>query len=135
MKRDLPSAATIAAYARRPAATPVVEPFSERAQVMIPRTWYAAILGHMKRGELVSMSAAMRDVIHRGLASAGCDPEPTYQPEIRGTGGFALNPRASRTEALRSEIRRRWADGETLTSIARSLNISVSYASNLKDGQ
>lgn len=133
MNRALPSAATIAAFSKRPAAAPAA--FSERAQVMIPRTWYAAILGHMKRTELVSASAAMRDIIHRGLVSAGCDPEPTYQPEVRGTGGFALNPRAPRTEAMRSEIRRRWADGETLTNIARDLGISVSYASTLKDGQ
>lgn len=136
MNIDLPSAATIAACSQRTETNGRFVPELERVQAMVPPTWYAAALGHMKRHQIVNISAAWRHLIAEGLKATGHKAIVAgYKPEIRGKRGGALNQRLGIYEARQAEIRRRWAAGETLTSIAADLGISLSYASNIKDGR
>lgn len=135
MNLDLPNPATIAALSKRPAQSAPTLPAVERVQAMVPATWYAAALGHMRRHQLVHISAAWRHIIAEGLRATGHTVAADYQPEIRGERGGALNHRWGIYAARQAEIRRRYAAGETLTRIAADLGISLSYASNIKDGR
>lgn len=135
MKLDLPNAAAIAAYSKRPVDTKPDTSNVERVQFMVPRTWMAAALGHMRRKEFIHLSATWRHIIAEGLKATGHNVATDFEPEIRGKGGFTINQRWGLYAARQAEIRRRYAAGETLTSIASDLGISVSYASNIKDGR
>lgn len=131
--RDLPSAEYIRRIARfaQPVSQPTRESaprnnprlrHSERTVLVMPRDMLKAVKDYQCKHGLASGQAAMRKLLANALGMK-------WEDELKGQPDFRP------ASPLAPEIRRRFGAGEKLSSIAKDLGISVSYASMIKGGE